>query len=100
MAQSYGRPPSQWLGGESWGWLDSDLTLAFSTYQRGLCGHCGYPKYMCRSDGYSWEVETDTCQAKAALDMFQEQNKKPSHGEIRYVIREENTTNYAANPFD
>lgn len=55
---------------------------------------------MCRSDEYSWEVGTDTCQAKAALDMYQEQNKKSAHGEIRYVIREENTTNYGANPFD
>lgn len=51
---------------------------------------------MCRSDEHSWEVETDTCQAKAALDQWHEQNKKPGAGELVYVAREENTTNYGA----
>lgn len=73
--------------------------MAYSTYQRGLCQHCGYPRAMCRSDEYSWDVETDTCQAKAALDTHREQSKNPGPGEVLYVVQEKNTTGYGANPF-
>ena len=79
--------------------MDSDLTLAYSTYQRGLCEQCGYPKAMCRSDDYEWSTDTSICHAKEALENAQEPGKKPAPGELVYVLVEENTTNYGANPF-
>jgi hypothetical protein len=54
---------------------------------------------MCRSDDYDWVADSEICHAKAALEDAQEPGKKPAPGEIVYVIREENTTNYGANPF-
>ena len=54
---------------------------------------------MCRSDEHAWEVSSDTCHAKAALDQYREQNKKPAAGELLYVHREELATAYGANPF-
>lgn len=84
----YQRPPSAWYGrGGEWTDRDHLLTLAHTLYEAALCPDCGRTVEECSRSAYT--IETRTCNATAAVELWRKENKDPPPGQVLSAKRVE-----------
>lgn len=86
-AETWGRPPTAWLGGNGeWTEQDNIFTHAVTLYKAGLCPECGQPFEVCETGAYY--PETRVCQSTATTEQWRKENPTPPPGTIVEPVKE------------
>lgn len=82
-----------WRGQPDLPEADAVLIHGYSLYQASLCHACGRPLVECRDSDNEFDVETDVCNASAAIEEWRAgEGKDAPAGTIPYPVLSDGRT--------